>query len=99
MEKSSAMKVEDAAIKIAAMESVGEITVFVEGDERKTVKSAAGERIAELEEAARAEKPKAGETKTLTNKTPDFKGPEVQAKKHVTGEDVIRKLRAGGTAI
>lgn len=78
------------------MKTSGEISAFIEGDNRKTVINAADER----RKALPPSQPKEGEVKgPITKDADDFKGGIQKTKSHVTCEDVLKKMRAEGKKI
>lgn len=93
--KSTDINAKDAAIKVIEMESVDDILAYIEGDERKVVLGAADKWLRELGH----EGLKQGETGAITQEAGDFKEGVQATKDYVTGEDVLRKLRAKGTKI
>jgi hypothetical protein len=107
MKLSTTMTAQEAIEAIGAMKSQEEISSFIEGEDRKTVINAAEERRKALPPSS-----KGGEVKgPITQDAADFKegvqrtkstdvgaGP-VPARSCVTGEDVIKKMRAEGKKI
>ena len=70
MRNSNDYRAEDAISRIGTMKNIEEIKNFIEGEERKTVVSAAEARIKELSDASQ----KQGEQKEpITQRTDDFK--------------------------
>jgi hypothetical protein len=109
--QSTDMNTRDASEKISEMTNINDITIFIAGDERKTVIDAADKKIAELRG------PKQGEqADPITRPAADFKD-GIQATKdagsplnpgtleslnprsYVTCEDVLKRLRAKGVKI
>jgi len=108
--QSTDMNVRDASEKISEMTNINDITIFIAGDERKTVIDVADRKIAELRG------PKQGEqTDSITQPASDFKdgiqatkdsGPlnpvpleSLNPRTYVTCEDVLKLLRAKGVKI
>lgn len=88
--------------KISEMTNVNDITIFIAGDERKTVIDAADKKIAELRGLKQGE-----QTDSITQTSSDFKE-GIQATKdseplnprtYITCEDVLKRLRAEGVKI
>lgn len=105
--KSIEMNVIKAMAKIKGMDSIDEINVFIDGDERKTVIDTASRRIFEIKGLKQGEL-----SGTITQMTSDFKEgfqgtksetsdikPQTSDKSYITGEDVVRGLREKGVLI
>jgi hypothetical protein len=100
MKLSTTMTGQEAKEAIGAMKSPEEISSFIDGDTRKTVINAAEERRKALTPTS-----KQGEVKgPITQDAADFKDgvqktKEADKPKHITGMDVIKKMRAEGKKI
>lgn len=93
---SKEMSKETALIELATMETAEAVIAFIEGETRKKIITAANDKLKELS----AGQPKAGEVKSITQETSDFKGHGVQKiKDYVTGEDVLKSMRERGIKI
>jgi len=95
-ERSVDMKADDAKIAILELDTPDEVLAFIDGEDRKTVLKIADERLKELGHDGL----KDGQDTKITDDSKDFKGPGVEGKKdYVSGEDVLRQLRAKGVKI
>jgi hypothetical protein len=92
---SKTMKADEAITSIQGMQTEAEILAFIEGENRKTVITAADERRKTLPLSS-----KQGEMKgSITQDSPDFKEGVQKTKSHVTCEDVIETMRMAGKKI
>jgi hypothetical protein len=91
--KSRDLKVEEAILEIIGASNSDDIRDFTEGDNRKVIISTAEAMIKRLETT------KEGEVDSITQATSDFKEGVQATKSHITGEDVIKRMRAEGKKI
>ena len=93
MNKSTEVSATDALIKICELTSPEEVLAFIDGDDRKTVTSAAEKRLGELNGK------KEGQTGTITKTAADFKKGVQKTKSYITCEDVLKKQRDEGEEV
>ncbi|MBC8412941.1 hypothetical protein H8E50_04645, partial [bacterium] len=75
------------------LSSVQSVTDFIKEEERATVKSAAEQKIKQLD------KHKQGKSGAITDTDKDFKAPGVGGKKALTITDILPSLRESGVRI